>query len=143
TDTFLDARGSVCALPPGRATAPLAVQPILRRELLVLRVVITERKSAFNQSHQINFLTNDLIGCGCLALLDEVSPPKFIRSQPDRFGDFIHVPLQSKNALRRAEAAKCPVRWYVCRDSHAPDSHIRTKIRTGCMNGASREHDWR
>src|SRR5436190_24339316 len=48
--------------------------------------------------------------------------------------------FESEDALRRAKATKRAMRRRVRRDRRASDAHIGTKIGTGGVNRAAREH---
>ena len=63
--------------------------------------------------------------------------------KPNRSRHFVHVSLQGKDALRRAESTKRTVRRDVRRHRSTLDAHVRTKIRTRRVNRAARKHHWR
>jgi len=65
-----------------------------------------------------------------LPLADEVAPAEFFGSQAHRSRDTVHVPLQSKNALRRAEPAEGAVRRMIGGHGAAAHADVGTKVRT-------------
>src|SRR2546427_6760002 len=95
----------------GEADAFLArAGRVLSREALPFALVIGESESALHERIHVHQLVNGLASGGCLALANVIAPPELFRSQTHGRGDPVHVPLERKNTLRRAETAECAVR---------------------------------
>ena len=75
-------------------------------ELSNFGVVARELERAIEQVMHDDWFVDHLIGGGRHPLAQQVAPAEFLGRQADRLGHVIHVPLQRKQALRRAEAAE-------------------------------------
>src|SRR5262245_10474749 len=125
----------------GETDAALFAVVIFASETFALRVVIGEFQRAIEQAVHIDALANHLARRGCLAFLNEVALAKLLRRKPDCACDFIHLTLESEDALRRAKTPKRAMRWNVCRQRLTVNAHVRTEIRTGGVNRAARQYD--
>src|SRR6188474_3963335 len=86
---------------------------ILSRESLLLLMITAQLKRPIKQLLHIHLFTNQLAGRGCLSFPHEVAATKFIRSQPQRSGNFIELSLERKNTLRCAKPSKSAVRRHI------------------------------
>src|SRR5258708_40157723 len=81
------ARKRARALPYGRGTAPLGhvrdLRSIFSREAFAFSMIVAQIESPIQQTIQVDFLVNHLVGRGGLAFMNEVAPAKVFRCQTD------------------------------------------------------------
>ena len=95
-------------------------------KLLALRVVAAQFERALHQRIHVHFLVHHLPHRHSLPLANEIPSAQFLRRKPHSLRHAIQMPLQRKNALRRAKSAKGSVRRRIRRDRAAANAHVRT-----------------
>jgi pyrrolidone-carboxylate peptidase len=66
--------------------------------------------------------------------VNEVATSKLFRRQTNCMRDFVHVPLEREDALRRAEAPERAVRRNIRRHRAAVNANVRANVWTSGMN---------
>ena len=77
----------------------------------------------------------------CVTQTQHPQPPQVDTRPAEPFSHVFDHQLSGKERLRGAETAERPVRRSVRGDRPRPDADIGTGIRTGGMNGRTRQHD--
>src|SRR5258708_24616881 len=100
-------------------------------------MIVAQLESPIQQTIHIDLLANHLIGRRGFAFMNEVAPAKLVRSKAGDFSDFIQMPLERKDALRRSETSKSTVRRHVRRYSLTLDADIRAEVRAGSVDSSA------
>src|SRR5208283_3801867 len=116
---------------------------ILAREALPLRVILREGERPVEQFSKIDGFAHDLFSSRCFSRLEEIPAAYFDRRKADSAGDSIHVAFHSKQTLRCAKAAKCPVRRGVGRDRFSAYSKVWPVVGACGMNHPAGKHHGR
>ncbi len=142
---ILAGAGESRAVHEGRE--PDALPDAQRRVDLVearpLGVIVGDRQRAIEERRHVDRVAHHLADGARIAGPNEVAPPQRVRRETNRLGNAIHVSLERKQALRRAETAEGPVRRRIGRDGAAAQPHVRAEIGARGVNGAAGQHDGR
>ena len=137
--------GESRAMHEGRE--PDALPDAQRRVDLVearpLGVIVGDRQRAIEERRHVDRVAHHLTDGARIAGANEVAPPQRVRCETNRRGNAIHVSLERKQALRRAETAEGAVRRRIGRDGAAAQPHVRAEIGPGGVNRAAGQHDGR
>ena len=112
-------------------------------ELFFLDVILRSFQRMIEKLVEIDWFADDLFGGRGLSRLKKIPASNFQRRKPDDFRDAIHVPLHGEQALRRAKAAKCPMRRRVGGNGFGADANARPEVGSTGMNRASRQNHGR
>src|SRR5215207_6380938 len=100
-------------------------------------MIVADVQCACKQVVHVHAFANNLAGCRRLAFVNEVATTKRFRGQTNHASDFIHLPFQREDALRRAETSEGAVRRNVSGDSATVNPHVRTNVWPGGMYGSA------
>ena len=112
-------------------------------ELGALGVVVGFLEGPRQKVLHVDGVGQMLPGCCMVAGREEVAAANLFRGDAQDAGDLVHMALQCKQGLGRAEAAKCPVRRDVGGHGLGMDGEIRPAVGAGRVDGGAGEHDGR
>ena len=113
---------------------------VLLRKTPLLLVVARVIQRSLQQCAEVNVFADHLAGGRGLALLQKVTVPELCGRQAHGRGYAVHVTLQGKDTLRRAEAAKSAMRRSVGGHRRRAHADVVAGIRAGGMDRPARQH---
>ncbi len=102
-------------------------------------VVVALGERAIEELVEDDRIAHHLFGGGGVAIVKEIPAPQIDRVHADGGGDLVHVALDGKDGLRRAEAAEGAVGHRVGGPGARANAHVGADVRTGRVQRGARQ----